>query len=181
MQNQKGSLNELSKLSRVPFTTLKHWRSNNKWVKKRKEFQDELYQQTELKAIDKVREDLSQQWATLTTEHLHCYQICRKTAELRVKLIQQQFEKLKVEEDLRRSMGMPVEEIEQAQAEKLKQISIDDINTCSIVPDRYVKGERIVLSMDYLDINRAIVAVERTRLKVVSPSDVALRQGVSNG
>jgi hypothetical protein len=178
-----GKLTELAQLSNAPYGTLKRWCTAGKWVEKRKQFRAELYSQTEQKTIDKASDQISEQWATLTIEHLEGFQLCRKIALLKARYIQSQLEKLQVEESMRRSIGADVEEVEQEQAEKLAQLCLDDLAVCSQVIDRCVKGERLVLSMEYVDINRAIAAVERTGLKVVSPSDamiVNLQKGASN-
>ncbi|BAU13776.1 hypothetical protein LEP3755_43170 [Leptolyngbya sp. NIES-3755] len=180
VEREKGSLNQLSELSGVPETTLKRWRSTGKWVSKRKQFQSELYQQIEAKTIDKASDELAEQWAKLSIEHLSGFQICRKIAEIKVRYIQRQLEALRIEEDLQRSLGADVSQIEAEQEQKMSEISLDALNTCSIVIDRCVKGERLVLSMEYLDLNRAIAAVERTGLQVVAPN-ISVMQELKNG
>jgi hypothetical protein len=184
IQTPKGKLEQLEKLSGVPYNTLRSWRQKGGWVEKRKQFQADLFAQTEQKTLDKASDQMSEQWAKLTIEHLEGFQLCRKIALLKAKHIQSELEKLQVEETMRRSIGADVEDVEQQQAEKLARICLDDLAVCSQVIDRCVKGERLVLAMEYQDLNRAIAAIERTGLRVVAPSDspiVNLNGGGANG
>ncbi|MBN8562466.1 MAG: hypothetical protein J0L70_18195 [Leptolyngbya sp. UWPOB_LEPTO1] len=181
-----GKLTELAQLSNTPYGTLKRWCTVGKWVEKRKQFRAELSQQTQTKTIDKSSDVLAEQWSKLTIEHLQSFQILRKLAEAKAKLIHNKLEALQVEKEMRRSLGQSADEIESEQAVALDQISIDDISVCTRVIDTCIKGERMVLSMEYQDLNRAAAAIERVGLKIVAPSDSTLarltvREGESNG
>ncbi|WNZ45225.1 hypothetical protein Q2T42_25900 [Leptolyngbya boryana CZ1] len=158
VQARKPDLNELSRLSQVPFSTLKRWRSSGEWVRKRSDFQDRVASETREKTIEKKADRMSDLHAQLEAEHLESYGLIRHLAMIRIRQLREKALIQKLEAELSESEM------------KALAVSLDELNTCSMIIDRCVKGERLVAGAEYSDLNKAISSIERTGLKVVAPN-----------
>lgn len=159
---RKPDLSELSRISNVPFSTLKRWRSVSGWVQLRSEFQDRLSAQSREKAIEKSADLRSDLYAQLEREHLDAYTMVRHIATIRAGQLRQKYVALQLKDELSDT--------------EVKAMAIDlkELEICAAVIDRCVRGERLVVSAEYADLNKAVEAVTRVGLKIVVPSDSSL-------
>lgn len=86
-------------------------------------------------------------------------------------------EVLQEKAQLQRNLGLSTEQIDDL---IIEQINLDELLAAVQTIDRCSRGGKLSLSMNYLDLNNAIVAIRRVGLKVVASSSADLSRFVSN-
>jgi hypothetical protein len=112
--------------------------------------------QTDLKAIAKTSEKLSDQISDLAMSQFQGYSLLR---EISLTYLNQISDRLSHPETA---------------AEQLAQLNPLALNLWSLIIDRSIKGERAVLGLEYEDLNKAIAAVERAGFEVRVPPNMTL-------
>lgn len=176
IRQDRGKLTELSELSGVPYGTLKRWRKSGDWVRRRAEYRAELAQELHTRAIDQTSKSLLQDWKNLEAlarEHFEALRLCRELVEQRLRIVESDVEALQTKAQLQSSLGLSTEQIDNQIVER---VDLGALLSMSQTLDRCIRGERLCLSMEYLDLNNAIARIESTGLKVIAPNDATLRE-----
>jgi hypothetical protein len=154
---------ELATLSGCPQGNINRWANKHPegtWKEQRDRYLREKRSQTDLKAIAKTSEKLSDQISDLTVSHFEGYSLLR---EISLTYLNQISDRLSHPET----------------AEQLAQLNPLALNLWSLIIDRSIKGERAVLGLEYEDLNKAIAAVEKAGFEVRVPPNMTFIPDVS--
>lgn len=151
VEGDRISLKELAKVSQAPIQTIRGWCRLTDWVGKRDRFQLDLKSKTQEKLIEKLSEKRSEEIAKLIKEHFKGYNNMRLIASIYFSNIGN---KIKNNSDY------------------VLAINAQDCQKWASIFDKGVQGERQAMGMEYIDLNLAIMELEKAGYKVVESTEI---------
>lgn len=143
----------LAEKSSRDLSTIKRWRKRYDWVRKRAEFWEEVRGASNEKAVDRISDIFTDNFADLADAHLKRYQRFSEFADL---ILNNIIKEVQESPDL---------------GAALKRVDVKELNQLLLICDRAMRGAGDSVGLQIqIDANRAIESVEKMGYVVLDPT-----------